>query len=112
MIELTVYNRDGKEVDQMQVDEALLGSKVRLALLKQALVMYHANRRQGSAFTRSRGMVTGSTAKLYRQKGALLEKAGMMAQEDGLDENVREMVDSIIKSSRHRFGRYLEQFRD
>jgi large subunit ribosomal protein L4 len=76
MIEITVYNRDGTEVDQMQVDEALLGSKVRLALLKQALVMYHANRRQGSAFTRSRGMVTGSTAKLYRQKGTGRARAG------------------------------------
>ena len=76
MIEIAVYNRDGKEVDQMQVDEALLGSKVRPALLKQALVMYHANRRQGSAFTRSRSMVTGSTTKLYRQKGTGRSRAG------------------------------------
>ena len=46
-----------------------LGGRVRPALLKQALVMYLANRRQGSATTKSRGMVVGSTAKLYRQKG-------------------------------------------
>lgn len=69
MIELAVYNREGKEVGQMEIEEALFGGKIRLALLKQALVMYHANRRQGSAFTRSRGMVAGSTAKIYRQKG-------------------------------------------
>ena len=69
MIELAVHNREGKEIGQMEIDEALFGGKIRLALLKQALVMYHANRRQGSAFTRSRGMVTGSTAKIYRQKG-------------------------------------------
>ena len=69
MIELAVYNREGKEIDQMEIDEALFGGKIRPALLKQALVMYHANRRQGSAFTRSRSMVTGSTAKIYRQKG-------------------------------------------
>ena len=31
--------------------------------------MFHANRRQGSARTKSRGMVDGSTRKLYRQKG-------------------------------------------
>ena len=49
--------------------------------------------------------------KLYRQDGALLEKAKAMAAEDGLDENVRDMVDMIIKSGEHRFGRYLETFR-
>jgi large subunit ribosomal protein L4 len=69
MIELAVHNREGKEVDQMKIDEALFGGKIRPALLKQALVMYHANRRQGSAFTRNRSLVAGSTAKLYRQKG-------------------------------------------
>ena len=69
MIDLPVYNQDGKEVDRMQVDENQLGGKVRPALLKQALVMYLANRRQGNAATKSRGMIAGSTAKLYRQKG-------------------------------------------
>lgn len=49
--------------------------------------------------------------KLYREDGVLLEKAKAMADEDGLDENVREMVDVIIKSGEHRFGRYLETFR-
>jgi large subunit ribosomal protein L4 len=42
---------------------------VRPVLLKQAYVMFHANRRQGSARTKSRGMVEGSGRKLYRQKG-------------------------------------------
>lgn len=69
MITLSIYNREGKEVDQIQVDEACFGGTIRPALLKQALVMYHANRRQGSAMTRNRSMVAGSTAKLYRQKG-------------------------------------------
>jgi UDP-N-acetylglucosamine acyltransferase len=49
--------------------------------------------------------------KLYRQKGTLLANAENLAQEDGLDENVRAMVDAVIKSSQHRFGRYLETFR-
>ena len=76
MISLAVYNREGKEVDQMEVDEALFGFTIRPALLKQALVMYHAHRRQGSAFTRSRSMVAGSTGKLYRQKGTGRARAG------------------------------------
>ena len=49
--------------------------------------------------------------KLYRRGGALLENAKALAQEDGLDENVRAMIDTITKSSEQRFGRYLEKFR-
>lgn len=49
--------------------------------------------------------------KLYRQEGTLLENAKALAMEDGLDENVRAMIDAIIKSSEHQFGRYLEKFR-
>jgi UDP-N-acetylglucosamine acyltransferase len=49
--------------------------------------------------------------KLYRRGGSLLENAKAMEQEDGLDENVRAMLDAIIRSSEHQFGRYLEKFR-
>lgn len=49
--------------------------------------------------------------RLYRQGGTLLENAKSLAQEDGIDEHVRAMVDMIIKSGEHRFGRYLEKFR-
>jgi len=49
--------------------------------------------------------------RLYRNDAPLLETARALITEDGLDENVRDMVDAIIKSSEHRFGRYLEQFR-
>jgi UDP-N-acetylglucosamine acyltransferase len=49
--------------------------------------------------------------KLYRSGGTLLENAKALAADDGLDENVRAMVDMIIKSSEHRFGRYLETLR-
>jgi large subunit ribosomal protein L4 len=76
MITLGVYNREGKEIDNLQVDEALFGGKVRYALLKQAIVMYHANKRVGTAATKSRGMVEGSTRKLYRQKGTGNARAG------------------------------------
>lgn len=64
-----VYNMSGKEVDKFTVDEVSLGGEVNPALLKQAFVRYHANRRQGSARSRSRGEVAGSTKKMYRQKG-------------------------------------------
>jgi large subunit ribosomal protein L4 len=69
MINLAVYNRDGKEVDSLEVDESALGGSVRYPLLKQAIVMYQANNRVGTAATKSRSMVEGSGVKLYRQKG-------------------------------------------
>jgi len=69
MIDLAVYNTDGKEVESLRVDETALGGTVRYSLLKQAIVMCHANKRVGTAATKSRSMVAGSSKKLFRQKG-------------------------------------------
>ena len=69
MIDLVVYNTDGKEVDNLKVDEAVLGGTVRYPLLKQAIVMCQANKRVGTAATKGRSMVAGSDRKLFRQKG-------------------------------------------
>jgi UDP-N-acetylglucosamine acyltransferase len=49
--------------------------------------------------------------KLYRSGGTLVSNAKELAQQDGLDENVKAMVDTILKSSEHRYSRYLELFR-
>ena len=68
MIEVPIYNSKGKQVDTLAIDEAMLGSEVRPALLKQAYVHFHANQRQGSARTKNRSRVEGSTRKLYKQK--------------------------------------------
>jgi large subunit ribosomal protein L4 len=76
MIDVPIYNRDGKEVDVLKVDEALLGGSVRYPLLKQAIVMYHANKRVGTAATKSRGMIEGSTRKIYAQKHTGNARAG------------------------------------
>ena len=69
MIELPIYNQAGEKVETFNVDEAKLGGEVRTNLLKQAFVMYHANQRQGTAKTKGRGEVEGSTRKVFRQKG-------------------------------------------
>ena len=69
MIEVPVYNQSGQQIEKIQVDEAKLGGEVNKALLKQALVAYHANLRQGTVRTLARGEVAGSTRKLFRQKG-------------------------------------------
>jgi large subunit ribosomal protein L4 len=76
MIDLAIYNKQGEKVGTFQVDEAALGGRVRYPLLKQAIVMYHANKRVGTSTTKSRGMVEGSTRKLYKQKGTGNARAG------------------------------------
>lgn len=69
MIEVPIFNQGGQKVESLQVDEKQLGGEVREALLKQAMVMYHANQRQGTVRTQARGEVAGSTRKMFRQKG-------------------------------------------
>ena len=76
MIDLVVYNKDGQEVDSLKVDESALGSSVRYPLLKQAIVMYHANKRVGTAATKGRSMGAGSGRKLFRQKGTGFARVG------------------------------------
>ena len=76
MIDVAVYNIDGEEIDRLKVDEVVLGGSVRYPLLKQAIVMYHANRHLGTAATKGRSMVAGSTRKLFRQKGTGYARVG------------------------------------
>jgi large subunit ribosomal protein L4 len=98
MIEVPVLNTTGQEVGTFQVDEALLGTTVRPALLKQALVMYHANLRQGTVATRTRAEVWGSTKKLYAQKHTGNARRG----------NVRT---NLMKGGGNAFGKKPRDFR-
>jgi large subunit ribosomal protein L4 len=76
MIELAVYNIDGQEVESLKVDKSAFCGVVRYSLLKQAIVMYHANKHVGTAATKDRGLVEGSTRKIYRQKHTGFARAG------------------------------------
>ena len=69
MIEVPIYDQSGQKVESIQIDENKLGGHVRTNLLKQALVAYHANQRQGTVQTLARGEVAGATRKVFRQKG-------------------------------------------
>lgn len=69
MIDVPVFNMSGEQTGTLQIDENILGRWVRTDLLKQAVVMWRTNQRQGSARTKNRSRVEGSTRKLFRQKG-------------------------------------------
>ncbi|HQG49031.1 MAG TPA: hypothetical protein PK373_08080, partial [Sedimentisphaerales bacterium] len=49
--------------------------------------------------------------RLYRKGGTLLANAQELARQDGLDDNVRAMIEAIFRSTQHRFGRYRESMR-
>ncbi len=63
-------------VGQVEYDEAPFGGKVLYKTLKDAVVMYQANKRQGTASTRGRSDVRGTNKKPYRQKHTGRARAG------------------------------------
>lgn len=76
MATLTVYDQSGGEVGKYEIDTAEIAERVNKQLMHDAVVMYQANRRQGSHHARTRGEVAGSTKKMYRQKGTGNARAG------------------------------------
>jgi len=77
MVSIPVYNREGQQVDTYEIDPAELAPRINKQLLHDAVVMYRANLRLGTAKAKSRSEVAGSTRKLYRQKGTGRARAGM-----------------------------------
>ncbi len=69
MVTLPIYDRSGAEVGKIDVDPAAIAPRVSKQLLHDAVVMYMSNLRQGTKKTKGRGEVSGSTKKMYRQKG-------------------------------------------
>ncbi len=63
-----IYNLNG-EKNKIELSEKIFDIEVKPELLALAIKVYLANQRQGTASTKNRGEVTGSTRKIYRQKG-------------------------------------------
>ncbi len=76
MATLTVYNMTGGEVGKYEIDTEQIADRVNKQLMHDAVVMYQANLRQGSHSARTRAEVSGSTKKMYRQKGTGNARAG------------------------------------
>ena len=63
-------------VGEVEVDTQAFGEKVLYRTLKDAVVMYQANQRQGTVKTKTRGEVKGTNKKPYRQKHTGRARAG------------------------------------
>ena len=71
-----VYNLAGEVVTNIEVSDKVFGVPFNEALVHQSVLRQQANARQGNASTKTRGNVSGSTRKLYKQKGTGSARAG------------------------------------
>jgi large subunit ribosomal protein L4 len=67
-VQVPVYSLNGEVVDQIELSQAIFALPFNEAVVHQAMTRQLASRRQGTASTRTRGEVRGSTKKLYSQK--------------------------------------------
>jgi large subunit ribosomal protein L4 len=67
-MEIPVYSIAGQVIDHVAVDEVALGGVPNLDLIRQAVIMYEANRRVGTVKVKTRGDLQGSDRKPWRQK--------------------------------------------
>jgi len=73
---LPVYNTQGVQVEEMPLDQKIFDGKIHKAVLAQVTLMYQANRRSGTASTKTRAYVAGGGKKPWRQKGTGRARAG------------------------------------
>ena len=69
MAKVSVYNMEGKEVETMELDDAVFGVEVNEHLVHMAVVQQLANNRQGTQKAKTRSEVRGGGRKPWRQKG-------------------------------------------
>lgn len=69
MAKVSVYNLQKTQVGELELSDAVFGAEVNESLMYDVLKAQLASRRSGNAKTKLRPEVSGSTRKLYRQKG-------------------------------------------
>lgn len=75
-MEISVYSLAGEVVKQIEISDHVFGVPFNEAVVHQAVVRQQANARQGTAKTKTRGEVTATGAKLFRQKHTGQARAG------------------------------------
>lgn len=68
-LSVPVYNLKGVSEKEMELPKEIFSVETSPKLLAQYVRVYLANQRQGNASSKTRSEVTGSTKKIYRQKG-------------------------------------------
>lgn len=68
-MKIALKNMAGEEVGEIELKPTIFEAPVSTPLMHQALTRQLANARQGTAKTKTRGEVSGSTRKMWKQKG-------------------------------------------
>ena len=68
-LSINIYGLNGEQDKSVELPKDIFAVKVNPKLLAQYVRVYLINQRQGTASTKTRSEVTGSTRKIYRQKG-------------------------------------------
>ncbi len=76
MTELSLYNIKGEEVGEFSLKDDIFNAKINKYLVHQVVKRYLADKRRGTASTKTRGEVSGGGAKPWRQKGTGRARAG------------------------------------
>ena len=69
MANVSVYNIEGKEVEKIDLSDAVFGVEINEHLVHMAVVAQLANKRQGTQKAKTRSEVSGGGKKPWRQKG-------------------------------------------
>ena len=69
MANVPVYDMNGKQVSETELNDAVFGIEPNEAVMHAMVVNYLANQRQGTQSTLTRTEVSGGGRKPYRQKG-------------------------------------------
>lgn len=75
-MQVPVYNLAREVIRQIEVSDYVFAVPFNETVVHQAMLRQRADARQGTASSKTRGEVSGSTRKLFRQKGTGLARAG------------------------------------
>lgn len=76
MTKIAVLDMEGKEVEQMELNDSVFNREINEGLMHQAVVLYLASLRRGTHAVKNRSAVSGGGKKPYRQKGTGHARAG------------------------------------
>jgi len=76
MVELPLYNNEGKEAGTIKVSDKVFAVKPKQSVIHQVVIWYLANGRAGTASAKTRAEVSGGGKKPWKQKGTGRARAG------------------------------------
>lgn len=76
MLKVNVYDKDGKQMDNIELKPEVFGIDPHKSLVHASVVAYLKNQRQGNSSTMNRALIEGGGAKPWRQKGTGRARSG------------------------------------